>query len=118
MPTRQQAEQFETEGYFVADDAVEPGMFDELASAARRVKHKADQDRSTFSRTGPPTRTPNLGRSAACSPRSSPVFAEYLTSKPVMDYVHAFIGDDLTMGSILIFTNPHHADYSIGWHRD
>ena len=40
MPTREQAEQFETDGYFVADDAVEPGMFDKLAAAARRVKHK------------------------------------------------------------------------------
>ena len=29
-----------------------------------------------------------------------------------MEYVHAFIRDDLTMGSILVFTNPHHADYS------
>ena len=42
-----------------------------------------------------------------------PVFAEYLASGPVMEHVHAFIGDDLTMGSILVFTNPHHADYSL-----
>ena len=35
-----------------------------------------------------------------------------------MDYVDYFIGTDLTLGSILLFTNPHHADYSIGWHRD
>ena len=76
MPTRQQAEQFETDGYFIADDAVDPDLFDE------------------------------------------PVFAAYLMSKPVMDYVHHFIGTDLSLGSILLFTNPHHADYSIGWHRD
>ncbi len=29
-----------------------------------------------------------------------------------------FIGTHLTMGSILIFTNPYHSHYSIGWHRD
>ena len=71
MPTCQQAEQFETDGYFIADDAVEPGMFDKLAAAARRVKHKVRSGQVDVYTTGPPTRIPSPGRSAACSPPSS-----------------------------------------------
>ena len=71
--------------------------------------------------TGPLTRTslePWAIRGLLAPEFDEPVFAEYLMSKPVMDYVDYFIGTDLTLGSILLFTNPHHADYSIGWHRD
>ena len=71
MPTRQQAEQFERDGYFIADDAVDPAMFDELAAAARRVKRKVRTGQVDVFTTGPPTRRPSRGRSAACSRPSS-----------------------------------------------
>ncbi len=120
MPTSQQAEQFETEGYFIADDAVEPGMFDELAAAARRVKHKVRSGQvDVYTHWATEQNTEPWAIRGLLAPEfDEPVFAEYLKSRPVMDYVNAFIGHDLTLGSILIFTNPHHADYSIGWHRD
>ena len=120
MPTREQAEQFETEGYFVADDAVEPGMFDELAAAARRVKHKVRSGQvDVYTHWATERNTEPWAIRGLLAPEfDEPVFAKYLMSGPAMDYVHHFIGTDLTMGSILIFTNPHHADYSIGWHRD
>ena len=120
MPTREQAEQFETDGYFVADDAVEPGMFDELAAAARRVMHKVRSGQvDVYTHWATDQNSEPWAIRGLLAPEfDESVFAEYLTSKPVMEYVHSFIGDDLTMGSILVFTNPHHADYSIGWHRD
>ena len=40
MPTPQQADAFYTEGYFIAEDAVDPNMFDDLAAAAHRAKAK------------------------------------------------------------------------------
>ena len=119
MPTRQQAEQFETDGYFIADDAVDPDLFDELAAAARRVKHKVRSGQVDVYTHWATDETSSRGRFGLLAPEfDEPVFAEYLMSKPVMDYVDYFIGTDLTLGSILLFTNPHHADYSIGWHRD
>ena len=120
MPTRQQAEQFERDGYFIADDAVEPGMFDDLAAAARRVKQKVRSGQvDVFTHWATDEDTEPWAIRGLLAPEfGEPVFAEYLMSKPVMDYVHYFIGTDLTMGSILIFTNPCHADYSFGWHRD
>ena len=119
MPTRQQAEQFETDGYFIADDAVDPDLFDELAAAARRVKHKVRSGQvDVFTHWATDENTEPWASRPARARVRRPVFAEYLMSKPVMDYVHHFIGTDLSLGSILLFTNPHHADYSIGWHRD
>ena len=120
MPTRQQAEQFETDGYFIADDAVAPNLFDELAAATRRVKHKVRSGQvDVYTHWATDENTEPWAIRGLLAPEfDEPVFAEYLMSKPVMDYVHHFIGTDLTLGSILLFTNPHHADYSIGWHRD
>ena len=120
MPTRQQAEQFEKDGYFIADDAVEPGMFDDLAAAARRVKQMVRSGQvDVFTHWATDEHTEPWAIRGLLAPEfDEPVFAEYLMSKPVMDYVHYFIGTDLNMGAILIFTNPRHADYSIGWHRD
>ena len=113
MPTRKQAEQFETEGYFIADDAVEPGMFAELAAAARRVKDKVRSGQvDVYTHWATDRNTEPWAIRGLLAPEfDEPVFAEYLTSRPVMDYVHASIGDDLTMGSILIFTNPRSSPY-------
>ena len=120
MPTRQQAEHFETDGYFIADDAVDPDLFDNLAAAARRVKHKVRSGQvDVYTHWATDENTEPWAIRGLLAPEfDEPVFAEYLMSKPVMDYVDYFIGTDLTLGSILLFTNPHHADYSIGWHRD
>ena len=120
MPTRQQAEQFETDGYFIAHDAVAPNLFDELAAATRRVKHKVRSGQvDVFTHWATDENTEPWAIRGLLAPEfDEPVFAEYLMSKPVMDYVDYFIGTDLTLGSILLFTNSHHADYSIGWHRD
>ena len=100
LPTRQQAEQFETDGYFIADDAVEPGMFDELAAAARRVKHQVRSGQvDVYTHWSTEENTEPWAIRGLLAPEfDEPVFAEYLTSKPVMDYVHAFIGDDLDPG--------------------
>ena len=120
MPTPQQAEQFDADGYFIADDAVDPVMFDEIAAAVRRVKHRVRSGQvDVYTHWSTPENTEPWAIRGLLAPEfDEPVFAEYLASKPVMDYVHYFIGTDLTLGSILIFTNPYHADYSIGWHRD
>ena len=95
-------------------------MFEDLAAAARRVKHKVRSGQvDVFTHWATDEHTEPWAIRGLLAPEfDEPVFAEYLMSKPVMDYVHYFIGTDLTMGAILIFTNPHHADYSIGWHRD
>ena len=47
-----------------------------------------------------------------------PIFAEYLMSPRIMDYTEDFLGTELRLGGILIFTNPYNADYGFGWHRD
>ena len=47
-----------------------------------------------------------------------PVFADYLMSDPVMKYVELFLGSELRLGGVVIFTTPHAADWSGGWHRD
>ena len=85
MPTREQAEQFETDGYFVADDAVEPGMFDELAAAARRVKHKVRSGQvDVYTHWATDENSEPWAIRGLLAPEfDEPVFAEYLTSRPV-----------------------------------
>ena len=103
MPTRQQAEQFETDGYFIADDAVAPNLFDELAAATRRVKHRVRTGQvDVFTHWATDENIEPWAIRGLLAPEfDEPVFAEYLMSKPIMDYVHYFIGTDLTLGAIL-----------------
>lgn len=120
MPTPQQADAFHTEGYFIAEDAVDPNMFDDLAAAARRAKAKVRAGQvDVYTHWSTPEKTEPWAIRGLLAPEfDEPVFAEYLMSKPILDYVHYFIGTELRLGAILIFINPHHADYDIGWHRD
>ena len=120
MLTQQQKTQYEEDGYFLADDAVERGMVPQLLAAARRAKHKVcsgEVDLYTHWATKENTE-PWAIRGLLAPEFDEPLFAEYLLSAPVMSYVTPLLGSELRLGSILIFTNPHHEDWGFGWHRD
>jgi hypothetical protein len=118
MPTPEHAEQYQQEGYFIVEDAAEPDMLEPLLAATKRTKEKVRSgavDRYThWAQPGEPWAI----RGLFAPEFEEPIFAEYLLSKPVMDYVEPFLGKELRLGGVLIFTNPHDADYGFGWHRD
>lgn len=119
MLTPELREQYQTEGYFIVDDAVAPAMVGPLLAASRRVKEKVRSgvvDLYThWAKPGEPWAIRGL-----FGPEfGEPIFMDYLMSKPIMDYVEPFLGRELRLGGgVLIFTNPHDADYGFGWHRD
>jgi hypothetical protein len=118
MVTEEQKEQYETEGYFIVDDLVPPDMFDSLLEAARRVKAKVRSGEvDVFTHWAAPGE-PCCIRGLIAPEFGEPIFAEYMMHKPFMDYAHSFLGDELRLGWIDIRTNPHHADFPGGWHRD
>jgi hypothetical protein len=118
MDLKEKMEQYRTQGYFIADDAVEPDMLAPLLEAARRVRTKARSGQvDIFTQWAAPGE-PWAIRGLFSLEYGESIFAEYLVSRPVMDYVQAFLGSELRMGDVLLFTNPTHADFSTGWHRD
>ncbi len=114
----EQREQYELAGYVVADDAVEPGVLPALREAARRVKSKVRAESvHVFTHRAPGGEAWAI-RGLFAPELGEPLFVEYLVSRPVLEYAHAFLGDALRLGGILLYTNPLAVDYSFGWHRD
>lgn len=120
MPTIEQRQAYEEEGFFVVDDLVDADFLVQLREAAWRVKEKvrigqvdlfthwADKD----------AREPWAIRGLLAPEFDEPSFARHLLSQNIMEYVNYFIGYELTLGAILLFTNPKHSDWGFGWHRD
>ncbi len=114
----EQKSQYETEGYVIVDDAVDPAMLEPLLAAAKRVKAKArsgEVDLFTH-------RTPNgevmMVRGLFAPEFNEPIFADYLLSDPVMRYVEPVLGSEIRMGDVLLFSSPNEVDHTGGWHRD
>ncbi len=116
--TDDQKRSWERDGYFIVKDAVDPAMVPELREAARRVKQKIRDGEldiyTDWKGDGDPFHFAGL-----LSPRcGEPIFAEYMGSRPLLDYVFAQIGTDLRLGNCTIFTNPHGEPFICPWHRD
>lgn len=110
--------QYETQGFFVADDAVDPAMMQPLLDATIRAKKKVRNGNVDLFTHRAPDGDPWAIRGLFAPEMGEPIFAEYLMSEPVMHYVRPFLGHELRLGGVLIFTNPYSADYGFGWHRD
>ena len=100
MASEAQIQQYNDQGYFIADDAVVPEMLPTLTEATRRV---ADKVRSgevvdTFDqiRTSGAGKNPVVIMGVMAPEFGEPIFAEYLTSEPVERYVHPLSGQRIT----------------------
>ena len=116
--TDEQKRSWEQNGYFIVKDAVDPALLPELRDAGRRVKQRIRDGKFDLytdrKGEGEPFHFAGL-----LSPKcGEPVFAEYMGSKPLLDYVYAQIGTDLRLGVCTIFTNPHDKPFICPWHRD
>ena len=120
MVLEERAEQYRDQGYFIVDDAVEPGMLEHLAEAAQKALAKVrsgevvddEEGVSTGGEGAEPTSITGL-----ITPEfDEPVFAEYLGSEPVARYLQPLIGDELRMGWVHLHAirGSYHGD----WHRD
>lgn len=120
MPTQEQVRQYEEDGYFIADDAVDPAVLPELTAAARRAKEKVRSGKvDVYTHWATKENTEPWGIRGLLAPEfEEPIFAEHMLSEPIMEYTRYFLGDEIRLGAILIFTNPHHDDWGFGWHRD
>jgi ectoine hydroxylase-related dioxygenase (phytanoyl-CoA dioxygenase family) len=122
MTTKEQIEQYRNQGYFIADDAVEPDMLESLVEAARRARDKvrsgqvvADPDKIS---TGGPGVEAHVISGLIAPEFSELIFAEYLISKPVESYAQAFLGEELRLGWVGLFAICGPSRYDTGWHRD
>ena len=122
FPSSEQREQFEVQGFCVADDAVRPELLVELLGASRRIR---DRVHSGSLRHG------YIHRNEAGSPwgirgvvspqHGEPSFADYLGTSELCSYIRGFTlcaEGEVGLGSVTLFTNPLDAPFSIGWHRD
>ncbi len=113
-----QRRQYRKQGFFVVDDAVDPDMLDPLLEATIRAKQKVRAGEVDLYTHRSADREPWAIRGLFAPEMNEPIFADYLMSDPVMKYVRPFLGTQLQLGGVLIFTNPYQADYGFGWHRD
>lgn len=111
-------DQYQTQGYFIVDDAVDPDMMAPLLEATRRVKAKARSGDVDIFTHRTPSGEPWAIRGLFAPEFNEPVFADYLASQHVMQYVEPLLGSELRLGGVLIFTSPDEEDWSGGWHRD
>ena len=58
MVSTEVLERYAIDGYFIADDVLDPAMLSRLREAAPRVKAKARSKRSTSTTTTPPPTIP------------------------------------------------------------
>ena len=120
MTGRERADQYREQGYFIADDAVEPKMLQELAAAALRVVDRIRAGEVVDDENGVGTNGPGAEPafvSGLMAPEfGEPVFAEYLGSEEVARCVRPLLGDELRLGWVHLCAIA--GDYQGGWHRD
>ena len=119
MLTEGQQRQYDEEGYFIVDDAVEAAMLPRLRAAAERVKESVRQGEvdvyADFRGEGEPFHIQGLLSPAY----GEPTFGEYMASENLLRYVRAQVGDKLRLaGGLGMFTNPRNQPFNMGWHRD
>ena len=118
MPTDEQLNQYRDQGFMIADDAVEPGMLDALEAAARRVRDKVRSGEVDIKSVRADGGEPQVIWGLMAPDFGEPVFADYLISSALMDYVHNFLGEELRLGAVSLFCNANQSTYDTGWHRD
>ena len=114
---QQYIEQYEEQGYFVVDGMVDEGMVDELEGASRRVRDKVrsgEVDVANNRGDGDPTAIFGL-----LAPEfDEAVFARYLLLPKIVEMAKAFLGDELRLGYVHLWSCGEEREYDTGWHRD
>ena len=116
--TNQQIDDFANRGFFYAEEATPKSMVADLLAAVRRVKQKVRDKEVEIYTHRTDSEEPWAIRGLFAPEFEEPIFSEYLMCKEIRQTVHHFLGDQLKLGTVLIFTNPHDQDCGFGWHRD
>ena len=121
MASKEQIQQYNEQGYFIADDAVASEMLPTLTEATRRAADKVRSgevvDNTDQIGTGGEGKKPIVIFGVMAPEFNEPIFAEYLASEPVERYVHSLLGKNLRLGWVTVFAIQG-SGYQCGWHRD
>jgi len=120
MASQEQIDQYHDQGYFIADDAVEPDMLEELTAAAQRAAAKVRSgevvDDENGIRIGGKGAEPDFVSGLMAPEFGEPVFAQYLGSDPVDRYLRPFLGEERRLGWVNLCAVGD--QYQGDWHRD
>ena len=121
MASKEQIQQYNDQGYFIADNAVAPEMLPTLTDATRRVADKVHSgevvDNTDQIGTAGEGKNPIVVMGVMAPEFNESIFAEYLASEPVERYVRPFLGEELRLGWVTVFAIKGDG-YQCGWHRD
>ena len=121
MASKEQIQQYNDQGYFIADNAVAPEMLPTLTDATRRVADKVRSgevvDNTDQIGTAGEGKNPIVIMGVMAPEFNESIFAEYLASEPVERYVRPFLGEELRLGWVTVFAIKGDG-YQCGWHRD
>ncbi len=111
-------DRYENDGYFIVDDAVDHDLLASLTAAAQRVRKAVRSGRIDVYSHRTQSSEPWCIRGLLSPDFNEPIFGQYLICAEVMKYVRAFLGEDLELVGIHLFTSPQNADMTGSWHRD
>jgi hypothetical protein len=111
-------QRYTTDGYFIVDGLVEPGLLRRLQEAAPRVKAKARAGEVNLYNNYAGPSDPWVIDGILTSAFGETAFAEYMVSAPLMEYAHFFLGPEIRLGYLGLLTSPARTDFKLGWHRD
>ena len=118
MSIEQQLDLFCDQGFFVADGMVAPETLDELEAGARRIRDKIRAGEVDIKTAFGDNDEPSVIWGLLAPEYGEPVFAGHLISEPISSYVRAFLGEELRLGVVALFTTANQVPYDTGWHRD
>ena len=116
--TDQQIEDYESRGFCYAEEATPKAMLSDLLAAVKRTKQKVRDGEVDIFTHRTDTEEPWAIRGLFAPEFDEPIFAEYMMCDELMPFVHHYLGKELKLGAVLIFTNPYDKDSGFGWHRD
>lgn len=120
MVTDKQNEELYDQGYFVTDNAVPEAMLERMVAAAVRATDKVRSGAVVIG--GEKVEVDGEGSDAehiegVFAPEfDEPVFAEYMCCDELLNYVTAYLGDEIRLGWMTLCVNG--PGYDSGWHRD
>jgi hypothetical protein len=112
-------EQYDRDGYFLVEEGlVSPDLFARLRAAAPTVKEKARSGQVNLHANYAAASDPWVIDGILTDAFGETSFGEFMTSAPLLEYAHAFLGPELRLGYLGLLTNPATVDFPLGWHRD
>ena len=118
MSLEQELDRFRDQGFLVVDDMVEPPVLNKLEAGGRRIRNKIRTGEVDIKTAFGANNEPSVIWGLLAPEYGEPIFADHLISEPIASYARVFLGEEIRLGGVALFTTANQVPYDTGWHRD